>query len=138
LDELIPLGRLEPQSLAGWYARAAIFVLPARYEPFGYTALEAALWGCALVLGDIPSLREIWSDAALFVDPDDPEEIAAALAKLIENPALRISLSERARLRALAFSSERMARRYLALYRELLSPRRGSAIPTSAGNAQTC
>ena len=52
-------------------ARAAIYALPARYEPFGLTALEAALAGCALVLGDIPSLREIWGDAALFVRPAD-------------------------------------------------------------------
>ena len=34
--------------------------LPARYEPFGLSILEAALSGCALVLGDLPSLRELW------------------------------------------------------------------------------
>ena len=63
------LGRLSAGELADWYARAAIYALPARYEPFGLSALEAALSGCALVLGDIPSLREIWGDAALFVPP---------------------------------------------------------------------
>ena len=58
------LGRLAPEALAPWFARASIYALPARYEPFGLSALEAALAGCALVLGDIPSLREVWGDAA--------------------------------------------------------------------------
>src|SRR4051812_8340607 len=64
------LGRLPFDHLAGWLRRASIFVLPARYEPFGLGPLEAALAGCALVLGDIPSLHEVWGDAALYVDPD--------------------------------------------------------------------
>ena len=65
------------RAIADWYARASIYALPARYEPFGLSALEAALSGCALVLGDIPSLREVWGDAALFVAPDDTDALAA-------------------------------------------------------------
>ena len=53
------------------YGDASIFALPARYEPFGLSILEAALSGCALVLGDLPSLRELWTGAAMFVPPDD-------------------------------------------------------------------
>jgi glycogen(starch) synthase len=45
--------------------------LPARYEPFGLSVLEAALSGCALVLGDIASLREVWGGAACYVRPGD-------------------------------------------------------------------
>ena len=78
---------LAPDALADWYARAAIYALPARYEPFGLSVLEAALSGCALVLGDIPSLREIWGDAAVFVPPDDPDALADAhLRDLIADP----------------------------------------------------
>lgn len=65
------LGRLSERELAALYARASIYALPARYEPFGLSILEAALSGCALVLGDIPSLRETWNDAAIFVAPSD-------------------------------------------------------------------
>jgi hypothetical protein len=54
------LGPLEASELAGWMHRAAIYALPARYEPFGLSALEAAQAGCALVLGDLSSLREVW------------------------------------------------------------------------------
>jgi glycosyltransferase involved in cell wall biosynthesis len=121
LTGLVQLGRLDAAVLAQWYGRASIFVLPARYEPFGLSALEAALAGCALVLGDIPSLREIWSDAALFAPPDDAEKIHAALRELIEKPSLRDELSRRARSRAGLFTSERMALGYLRLYERLLS-----------------
>src|SRR5690606_3875973 len=68
---LRPLGLLAPAELAQWMGRAAVFALPARYEPFGLAVLEAALSGCALVLGDIPTFRELWDDTALFVPPDD-------------------------------------------------------------------
>src|SRR5439155_5441375 len=63
------LGRQSSSCLASWMARASIYALPARYEPFGLSALEAALAGCALVLGDIPSLREVWGDTAIYVNP---------------------------------------------------------------------
>ena len=120
LEHLRLLGRVSDTILGGWMSRAAIFVLPARYEPFGLAAMEAGLSGCALVLGDIPSLREIWGDAALFVAPDDPDEIGAALAALIADVALRRRLARHARRRAKQFTPRRMARAYLALYRSML------------------
>ena len=79
------LGRLAPAELASWLSRAAIFAHPARYEPFGLSVLEAALAGCALVLGDIASLREIWDGAAVFVDPGDDAAIAEAIRELCED-----------------------------------------------------
>jgi glycosyltransferase involved in cell wall biosynthesis len=121
LDALTCLGPLDENALASWYSRAPIFVVPARYEPFGLTALEAGLSGCALVLGDIPSLREIWGDAAVFVAPDDAEEIQSALFDLIKDSSLRQALAERARVRGLTFTAERMAQGYLHLYEHMLS-----------------
>jgi glycogen(starch) synthase len=120
LDGLILLGRVDAETLAQWYSRAAIFILPARYEPFGLSALEAALSGCALVLGDNESLREIWHDAALFVRPEDHEHIRTTLIELIANPSLREDFSRRARKRADSFTPERMARAYLEIYAKLL------------------
>lgn len=114
------LGRLTQPALSDWMGRASIFALPARYEPFGLSALEAALAGCALVLGDIPSLREVWADAACFVSPDDDEALAAALEGLIADGARRAALAARARDRALTFTPQRMAQGYMALYRDLL------------------
>jgi glycogen(starch) synthase len=117
------LGALAPEDLAAWLARAAIFALPARYEPFGLSVLEAALSGCALALGDIDSLREVWGDAAVFVPPDDPERLAHAISGLIHDPAWRTRLAGRAAERALRYTAERMTREYLDVYGELMSAR---------------
>jgi glycogen(starch) synthase len=112
-----PLGRLGRRELDEVLAAAAIFVEPARYEPFGLAALEAGLAGCALVLGDIPSLREVWGDAALYVSPDDDDdELERSLRMLVDDPELRSGLGERARRRALSYSLERTADGYLAAY----------------------
>jgi glycogen synthase len=119
---VIPLGELTPDALARHYARAAIYALPARYEPFGLSVLEAALSGCALVLGDIPSLREVWRDAALYVAPEDPGALRECLQRLIADEALRNDLAARARRRARKFTPERMARGYLEGYAALLDP----------------
>lgn len=113
-----PLGRLSDRELADWFARAAIYALPARYEPFGLSVLEAALSGCALVLGDISSLRENWHGQALFVDPDDDERLHAALADLVTDAPRRALLGERARRRARAFLPETMAAAYVEAYQE--------------------
>ena len=119
-DSVVSLGRLTSEEISAWLSRAAIFCLPARYEPFGLSVLEAALSGCALVLGDIASLREVWDEAALFVDPDDPPALAAALQQLIRDPVQREKLARRAGERAREFSLDRMADRYLSLYRAIV------------------
>lgn len=114
------LGKLPPAQLAGWLSRAAIYALPARYEPFGLSILEAALAGCALVLGDIPSLREVWAEAALYVPPDDPDALRASLCSLIARPERRAALAARARERARRYTPARMAEGYLAAYADLM------------------
>jgi glycosyltransferase involved in cell wall biosynthesis len=95
--------------------------LPAKYEPFGLSALEAGLAGCALVLGDIPSLREVWGDAATFVPPDDDAALLAALEALVRDRALRDAASERARRRAASYTPAAMAARYTNTYGELIA-----------------
>lgn len=106
------LGRLARPELARRAARASVFCAPALYEPFGLAALEAAHAGCALVLGDIPSLREVWGDAAIYADPRDDDALAAALEEAMEDDAWR----ERAVLRAREYTPARMAESYLEAY----------------------
>jgi glycosyltransferase involved in cell wall biosynthesis len=120
------LGRLEPELLTRWMMHASIYAHPARYEPFGFTVLEAAMAGCALVLGDIPSLRELWDGAALFAAPDETDALLEAVSLLIKSDELRGMLAEKARIRALRYTPNRMATAYYALYGNLLSrARRG-------------
>jgi glycosyltransferase involved in cell wall biosynthesis len=100
--------------------RASIYILPAKYEPFGISALEAGLAGCALVLADLPSLREVWQDAAIYVPPDESPAISQALNRLIRNESMLHQYADRAYLRALEYSPDRMAAAYLRLYRSLM------------------
>jgi glycosyltransferase involved in cell wall biosynthesis len=110
------MGCLSESELASKLARAAIYALPARYEPFGLSILEAALAGCALVLGDIPSLRENWEGAAIFVAPDDTAALEASLSNLIGNEHRRRGIAAKARERAMSFTPERTAAGYLCAY----------------------
>jgi glycosyltransferase involved in cell wall biosynthesis len=119
LEDLNVLGRLSSRMMARWLSQAAIYVHPARYEPFGLTVLEAAFSRCALVLGDIPSLREIWDDAAIFVAPHDVKAIASALNGLIEDPFRRERMGEQAAVRARDLTSSSMAEAYIGVYREM-------------------
>lgn len=134
-ESLCSLGWMSESELAWWMARASIYAFPARYEPFGLSILEAGLSGCALVLGDLPSLREVWEDAAVFVPPDDVDALASALGLLTARPERRAMLGAQARRRAMRFGSGAMARRYLEVYLEVLA--RGLAAPGSPDVSRT-
>lgn len=121
------VGALPFGQLAGLLGRAAVFAHPARYEPFGLGPLEAALSGCALVLGDIPTLREVWGDAATYVDPDDAAGWAFALSSLLGDPAVTEARAAAARRRAQAYGTTAMADAYLATYNDLRVARESAA-----------
>ena len=131
-DDVRWLGQLNARQMAQEYSRASIYALPARYEPFGLTALEAALSGCALVLSDIPTFREIWGDAARYVAPEDPSQLAATINELCRDRAIRQWYARRAGAIARTLTAERMATRYLQLYRQLVTGRQPAAAATTA------
>ncbi|MDQ1199347.1 glycosyltransferase [Agrobacterium sp. SORGH_AS 787] len=121
LSEGVRLGQLGHEQIVNLMHRAAIFVSPSRYEPFGLAALEAARCGCALLLADIPTYRELWEGAALFGDPHDPQDMLAKIEGLISDPALRDELAQRAHQRSLEFSEGHQASEMIALYRRAMS-----------------
>lgn len=131
LPNLQLLGTRAPGDLQRDYRGASIFAHPARYEPFGLSVLEAALAGCALVLGDIPSLRETWEDAATFVDPGEPRALRSALLNLIEHAEQRQERARQAFRRARGFTVRRMTTAYVSAYVDLIT-RRASAPRISA------
>jgi glycosyltransferase involved in cell wall biosynthesis len=102
------LGPLDEAAMAAQFAAAPVFVSLARYEPFGLAVLEAAQAGCALVLSDIATFRELWDCAALFVDPDDPIALADLLNGLLRLPARCAHLGDLAAQRAGAFDVDIM------------------------------
>lgn len=113
------LGRLTESQMSRVLGAASIYALPAKYEPFGLSVLEAAQSGCALVLGDIASLRENWAGAALFVPPHEEAALASALRSLIADESARLKLGSLARRRAAEFDIRGSAARYLETYCEL-------------------
>ncbi len=110
------LGNLTRAELLAQMAEASIFVHPALYEPFGLAVLEAARAGCCLVLSDIPSMRELWADAAIFLDPTAKDDWTKTLNALIDDPAERTRLARRASLHAARYRADLSLAKYLNLY----------------------
>ncbi|WP_439392865.1 glycosyltransferase family 4 protein [Bradyrhizobium sp. PMVTL-01] len=120
------LGQLPHSALRGHLQHAAIFVSPALYEPFGLSVLEAAAAGCALVLSDIPTFRELWRGAALFFDPTDSQALHKALSALCADNLERTRLQRAAYEHSLTYSLARTTSGYLKLYEGLLASDRAS------------
>lgn len=114
------LGPLSDEGVAEYLSARPIFVSAAKYEPFGLAVLEAATAGCALILSDIPTFRELWNGVALFVAPDDDRAIAQAVNRLAFDEAARRTLGEAAQRRAAVYSVEAMSAGILNAYRSLL------------------
>jgi glycosyltransferase involved in cell wall biosynthesis len=120
LSHARPMGRLCEPVLQRWLEDAPVFVSAALYEPFGLTVLEAAQAGCALVLSDIPTFRELWEGVALFVPPRDDEALAEIVDALVWDEVRHAALGESARRRAARFTPEAMAAAVHAVYRSVL------------------
>lgn len=123
VENLHLLGTLSAADVARHLAERPVFATTATFEPFGLAVLEAALSGCALVLSDIPTFRELWDGAALFAPADDPAEFARAIEDAVQDAPLREWLGKAARARAQDYTVERMAAQTAAHYRELLPAR---------------
>ncbi len=113
------LGLLPHADVLNEMERASIFVHPALYEPFGLAVLEAAWRKCCLVLSDIPSLRELWTGAALFVDPRDPQQWTIELNKLIADPEKQRGLAQRAYSHANGYRANTAINTYWSFYRSM-------------------
>ena len=103
--------------LPGLYAAATVFVFPSLYEGFGLPVLEAMACGTPVICSNSSSLPEVGGDAVVTVDPRDAMALAAALARVLDDPRLRGDLSAKGLVQAGRFSWEDTARRTLDLYR---------------------
>ena len=109
LHHVKPLGTLGAPALRAKLAERPIFTSAALYEPFGLAVLEAAQAGCALVLSDIPTFRELWDGAALFVPPHDDRALAGAVIALLGDRAYRAERAGLSRARAARYTVDAMA-----------------------------
>lgn len=127
LGHSILLGALSEQSLVSLFARSSIYIASSIYEPFGLAPLEAALCRCAVVANDIPSLREVWGDAAVYFS--GARSLSTLLHQLNRNSWELTALRQQAFLRASELTAERMANGYEQIYRALLAGRTGVRLP---------
>ncbi len=121
------LGHLSNGALAELLGSRPVFVSAGRYEPFGLAVLEAAGAGCALILADIPTFRELWDGAALFVPADDAQALADAAELLIADPECRQALGQTAATHARQFTPERTAQAMAAVHASVAADRRRQA-----------
>ncbi|HEX6107222.1 MAG TPA: glycosyltransferase family 1 protein [Gemmatimonadales bacterium] len=129
-EGVVGTGYLGEPELAGLLRSADALVFPSLYEGFGLPILEAMTVGVPVVCSNAAAIPEVAGDAARYFDPRDVEAMAAAIAAVCRDPALRRDLAARGRARAAAFSWERAARETLAIYRRVLAPARASVCPT--------
>ena len=113
------LGYVTQPELQALYRRARIFAFPSLDEGFGMPVLEAMANSVPVITSQRSALPEVAGDAALLVNPDDPEDIAAALVRLASDEALCEDLVRRGRERALQFSWESTLAKTWDVYREL-------------------
>jgi glycosyltransferase involved in cell wall biosynthesis len=121
-------GFVPHQTLAALYRMATLFAFPSLYEGFGLPPLEAMACGTPVVTSRISSLPEVVGDGALLVDPYSEEEIAHAIARVLDDEDLRRRLVERGLERAASFSWERSVRQIHAGYLKAL----GRPVPATA------
>jgi glycosyltransferase involved in cell wall biosynthesis len=114
------LGFVPDATLAALYRMAAVFVFPSLYEGFGLPPLEAMASGTPVITSNVSSLPEVVGDAALLIDPLRPDQIAAAIQRILSDDALRADLVRRGRERARAFSWDRSVARVRDVYAELV------------------
>ncbi len=114
------LGFVPDETLAVLYRLASVFVFPSLYEGFGLPPLEAMAAGVPVITSNVSSLPEVVGDAALLINPLDAGAIAEAMARVLEDPALRADLIRRGHERVKVFSWEQAAARTYAAYTEIV------------------
>jgi len=125
-DRLDITGRIPNDDLVNLYRRAALVVVPSRYEGFGLPAVEAMACGTPVVAtsaGALPEVMRVGS-GGLLVPRDDPDALAKAVTTLLEQPEMRREMGTRARpLIEATFSWPRVAERTARIYHEVVEER---------------
>ena len=114
-------GFVPDATLAILYRLASVFVFPSLYEGFGLPPLEAMASGTPVITSNISSLPEVVGDAAMLIDPYQPDAIAGAMRRVMLDERLRDDMRERGLARAREFSWDRSVGRIKDIYDEVLA-----------------
>jgi glycosyltransferase involved in cell wall biosynthesis len=130
-NEVVLLEDIDDNMLPAFYRNALLFVYPSLAEGFGMPPLEAMASGVPVITSGNTALREVGGDAVVFVDPEDPESIAAAISTALSDPELRRDLVQRGLRRVREYnwadSAARVVRQYRGLQSGVASPRQSAS-----------
>jgi len=115
------MGNVPAEKMIQTYHDEDLLLYPSRLEGFGLPVLEAFACGTPVITSNTTSLPEVAGKAALLVNPEDPADIADAVQKAMEKPALRKQLMERGLKRAKLFTWEKTAKETLSVYESILN-----------------
>ena len=118
------IGYVEPADRQTLYAGARLLVMPSFEEGFGIPVLEAMTFGVPVVASARGSLPEVLGDAGPLVNPDEPDEIAGAMARILDDDAFASACAAKGVLRARLFSWNRTARLVYDVYRQAVEDHR--------------
>ncbi|MBF0760942.1 glycosyltransferase family 4 protein [Dysgonomonas mossii] len=108
-------GYIPDEKLQTMYQNALLSVYPSLYEGFGLPPLESMTYGCPVINSDIPALREVSQDAALYVDPYNVEDITEKIEQLLVDEPLRKELQEKGLLQIKKYSWDKSAKQVYEL-----------------------
>jgi len=117
-DRVVFLGHVETEDLAKLYRRCTVFVFPSTVETFGNPLLEAMASGAAIACSNAAAMPEVAGDAAVMFDLSNPNAMASAIARLLDDPDLARDLRQRAAERARAFTWSNTAARTVDVLRD--------------------
>jgi glycosyltransferase involved in cell wall biosynthesis len=118
---IVRAGFVGDEELVRLYGAADCFVFPSLYEGFGFPPLEAMACGAPVICSDRASLPDLVGNAAMVVDPTDPEVLAAAMRELLSSPLRAGELRERGIERARNYTWSRCAEATARIYDEALA-----------------
>jgi alpha-1,3-rhamnosyl/mannosyltransferase len=119
-DSVICVNYINEKDLPALYSGATVFVLPSLYEGFGLPVIEAMACGVPVVASKIPSLLEITAGSAILVDPQDIQEMADAICRVITRKETSFILKEKGLCRAKEFSWFTTAKKVIEVYESIL------------------
>lgn len=107
--DIVMPGYIKENDLPHLYAKAKVFFFPSLYEGFGIPVLEAMAVGTPVITSNIPTIREIAGEAAIFIEPQDIDQMAKELDNLINDEKLREDLIAKGISQSKKFSWEKTA-----------------------------
>ena len=119
-DHVLCTGYVSQEDLPKFYSACDVFLFPSFSETFGLPVLEAMSCGAPVVASSRGALPEITDGAALLVNPEEPEEIAAAVYQILNDPRVGSDLARKGIERSRTFSWEATAAKTLAVYNEVV------------------